>query len=141
MPNESWTADRYKQEMRCLSHRRRPDRIATVHWLNGSLRLTIWGPDGPHYHLTFANTEELERELRHDWRDDPKAGQRLDAWALTDEWAQGLKQCQFVNAWNRCSFAGRYDLCERLDAAPSLDAALEIIPQILAELRMTKRKG
>ena len=72
MPNESWTADRYKQEMRCLSHRRRPDRIATVHWLNGSLRLTIWGPDGPHYHLTFANTEELERELRHDWRDDPE---------------------------------------------------------------------
>ncbi len=135
MPDESWTVDRYKQDVRCLSHQRRPDRIATVSLLNGSLRLTVWGPDGPHYHLTFANTQYLERELHHGWRDDPGAGERLDAWALTDEWERGLKQCQFVSAWNQCSFAGRYDLCQRLDETPSLDAALDTIPQILAELR------
>ena len=118
--------------MRTLRHQRY-DAIGTVTSQGDKFRLTIWRPNGPSGH-TILSAKNLEREIRWDWIEDPDAGQLLDEWSKTDEWALGLKQVQFVAAWNTCSYHDRYDLARTLDHAPDIDAALALIPGILREL-------
>jgi len=108
--------------------------IGVVSFLNGQWRISEWRSDGPSGHQCFASEESLEQEIRSWWIDDPTAGEELERWADTPEWALGLKRVQFVTAWNTCSFQGRYDLAHRLDDAPDLDAALTMVPEIYAEL-------
>jgi len=43
----------------------------------------------------------------------------------------------FMTAWNTCSLYGRYDLARKLDQAPTIDDALALIPDIMAELEKT----
>ena len=66
---------------------------------DGCWRLTTWRPDGPSGHQTFT-ADELERELRWHWTEWPGAALFLDSWSKTAKWERGLKQCQFIQAWN-----------------------------------------
>ena len=118
--------------MRTLRHNYY-EAIGTVSEDGDKFRLTTWRPDGPSGHVTLP-AEQLEREIAREWTEDPNAGQLLDEWSRTDKWALGLKQVQFVAAWNTCSYHGRYDLARTLDHAPDIDAALALIPGILREL-------
>lgn len=82
----------------------------------------------------------LERELSWDWHESETAGLVLESWSDTTEWSTGLKQCQFVAAWNTCSWQGRYDLCRMLDHTKTLDEALELIPRVLELLKKSNEK-
>jgi len=108
--------------------------VGTVTNLNGKWRLTTWWVNGPSGHTCFVSEKSLERELRREWREDPGAGILLEIWSNTPMWERGLKQCQIMQCWNSCSYHGRYDLAQRIDKAATLDAALAIVPEIMAEL-------
>ena len=126
--------------VRVFAHKRHGDQIATLvpYGTNEkgdpTWRLTIWAPNGPLGHSVFAKPQ-LERELKWDWRESLEAGMTLESWSDTTEWSVGLKQCQFMAAWNACSWQGRYDLCRMLDNTKTLDEALDLIPRVLAMLK------
>lgn len=101
---------------------------------DGKWRLTTWRPDGPSGHGCY-NDRDFEREIRYHWQECPTAGLLLDQWSKTPEWERGLKQCQFVSAWNELSYLNRYDLARDLSRCPSLDIALHFIPYLLAKAR------
>ena len=97
---------------------------------DGKWRLTTWRPDGPSGHQMFTD-KELERELRTYWTEWPAAGLILDQWSKTPKWEHGLKQIQFLQAWNTLSCSGRYDLGHELDKTKTLDEALALAPGLI----------
>ena len=127
-------------QVRVFAHQRHSDQIATLvpYGTNEkgdpTWRFTVWAPNGPLGHSIFARPQ-LERELRWDWRESLEAGMVLESWSDTTEWSTGLKQCQFVCAWNACSWKGRGDLCHMLDRTATLDEALRLIPRVLELLK------
>jgi len=129
-----------KDQVRVFAHQRDGDQIATLVPYGTDKkgdpvwRLTVWAPNGPLGHSIFAKPQ-LERELKWDWRESETAGLVLESWSDTTEWSTGLKQCQFVRAWNALSYHGRHDLCQLLDHTKTLDEALELIPRVLARLK------
>ena len=126
-------------EIRVFAHERWASQIATLvpYGIDKkgapTWRLTYWAPNGPLGHDVLTR-KNLDRELRY-WRESPQAGVILESWAGTPEWERGLKQCQFVRAWNRLSYNGRHDLCQMLDHTETLDEALELIPGVLELLK------
>lgn len=126
--------------VRVFAHKRDSGQIATLAPCGTdekggpAWRLTVWAPNGPLGHSIFARPQ-LERELRWDWRESETARLVLESWSDTTEWSTGLKQCQFLAAWNACSYRGRWDLCRMLDRTKTLDEALELIPRVLELLR------
>jgi len=133
----------HDDQVRVFAHQRWGDQIATLVPYgtneNGDLlwRLTVWAPNGPLGHSIFARPQ-LECELHWDWRESLEAGMVLESWSNTTEWSRGLKQCQFLAAWNVCCAQGRWDLCQMLDRTKTLDEALELIPRTLAMLENTQ---
>ena len=95
-------------------------------------RLSIFRPDGPSNHMCFTD-EELKRELRTYWTEWPAAGLILDQWSKTPKWEHGLKQIQFLQAWNTLSYLGRYDLGHELDKTKTLDEALALAPELIRQ--------
>jgi len=130
----------HDDQIRVFAHQRWDDQIATLvpYGTNEKgdpvWRLTVWAPNGPLGHSIFAKPQ-LERELRWDWCESLEAGMVLESWCDTTEWSTGLKQCQFLCAWNACSYQGRWDLCQMLDRTKTLDEALELIPRVLELLQ------
>ena len=59
----------------------------------------------------------------------------LESWSSTTEWSRGLKQCQFLAAWNVCCARDRWDLCQMLDRTAALDEVLGLIPRVLELLK------
>jgi len=132
-------------QVRVFAHQRDSDQIATLVPYGENKkgdpvwRLTYWKPCGPVGHDVLT-LHTLERELRWDWCESETAGMVLESWSDTTEWSTGLKQCQFVAAWNTLSYHGRHDLCQLLDHTKSLDEALELIPRVLAKLKESDEK-
>lgn len=126
--------------VRVFAHQRRSDQIATLvpygtdEKGDPTWRLTVWAPNGPLGHSIFARPQ-LERELGRDWHESVEAGMILESWSDTTEWSTGLKQCQFIAAWNACASQGRYDLGRMLDHTKTLDEALDLIPRVLELLK------
>ena len=61
----------------------------------GQYRVTTFGPDGPHGHMVFNTSEEILKDLRSD-TEETVPPEILDQWALTPEWAAGLKRIEAV---------------------------------------------
>jgi len=99
---------------------------------DGKWRLTTWRPDGPSGHQVLTD-EQLKRELRTYWTEWPTAGLILDQWSKMPKWERGLKQIQFLQAWNTLSYLGRYDLGHKLDAIKTLDEALALAPELIRQ--------
>jgi hypothetical protein len=95
-------------------------------------RLTTWRPDGPSGHQVLTD-DQLKREVRSYWAEWPVAGLILDQWSKTPKWEHGLKQIQFLQAWNTLSYLGRYDLGHELDATKTLDEALALAPELIKQ--------
>ncbi len=101
-------------------------------------RLHVYGPDGPLSGDRYCLLWDLAGELRRNWRYDPSAGETLDAWARTPEWAMGLKRLKFSAIMNATTWQNRCDLSEKLyntrAGEGGIDAALALIPEIMREL-------
>lgn len=114
----------------------------------GKLRATVFGTDGPRYHITRNTDRELADELAATWGTvksiRPASESEVMKWTSSCEFTRGSKLVALTQASNtiryRGSKTGKYDRASEIDrkadalAATDIDAAIAILEAGIKEI-------